>query len=409
MVENFELPIVKDRTVSQSESIQTIVTRLKDKEIYIPDYQRDADQWDERKKSLFIESLLNNLTIPGFFLCEDNNGDFEVIDGQQRLTTILDFAEDRLEISKDQSIDYLFPVAVQYCGKKYSQLSRDLQKIFKAYPLTIIYLPKSMSLGIKLEVFRRINEGGTPLTGQDIRLAYYIESKSVHFIRLSGIHNDSESANRMREAAQKNHNIFNPWEAFPEEKQEWYDWWEGKEKAKGQTPSLMFLWYLICLERNKLNDLLNSPKGTKHLEITFRGTTEEALDIYCAQLKYQELEKNSPILLSPFDIIERNYFSNFALWIYTIISQGLTGISVDKYKQLALSIAGLVELKVNPDNLSEKQWNLIGNFIRRPRQAGDKILDNNDTYPEAKGRWGGQKGQKKQCDKAVEIVSKILE
>jgi hypothetical protein len=42
----------------------------------------DCDQWDNRKKSLFIESLLNNLTIPAFFFCEDNKGDAEVIDGQ---------------------------------------------------------------------------------------------------------------------------------------------------------------------------------------------------------------------------------------------------------------------------------------------------------------------------------------
>ena len=36
-------------------------------ELFIPDYQRDSEQWDYRKQSLFIESLLNNLTIPAFF------------------------------------------------------------------------------------------------------------------------------------------------------------------------------------------------------------------------------------------------------------------------------------------------------------------------------------------------------
>ena len=41
--------------------------KLDDKEVYIPGYQRDSEQWDDRKQSLFIESLLNNLTIPAFF------------------------------------------------------------------------------------------------------------------------------------------------------------------------------------------------------------------------------------------------------------------------------------------------------------------------------------------------------
>lgn len=179
MNNDLELPLVKDATRSQSESIQTVVNRLENGEVYIPDYQRDCDQWDNRKKSLFIESLLNNLTIPAFFFCEDEQGDSEVIDGQQRLTTILQFAKDEFIISDEESIDYLLPNAVQYRGKKFNELPNELKKIFNRYPLTIIYLPKSMPLGIKLEVFRRINEGGTPLTGQDIRLAYYSQSTSV--------------------------------------------------------------------------------------------------------------------------------------------------------------------------------------------------------------------------------------
>lgn len=407
---DFELPLVKDATRSQSESIQTIVNRLENQEVYIPDYQRDCDQWDNRKKSLFIESLLNNLTIPAFFFCEDDKGDAEVIDGQQRLTTILQFAKDELKISDDRGIDYLLPEAVQYRGKKFSELSRDLQKIFNRYPLTIIFLPKSMPLSIKLEVFRRINEGGTPLTGQDIRLAYYSESKSVFFIRLAGIHDDSDSAKRMIKAAQ-DREIEHPWEdsKFKRAKQEWYDWWGGKEKAKGQTPSLMFLWYLICLERNKLNDILSLPGGTNHLNIVFRGTTEEALDIYCAQLKHQDSDSESRSLVTSLEEIYNNYFPQFTEWMYWILSRGLSGISVDKYKQLALFIAGCVQLEVSPDDLSNSQWNLIGEFVRSPRQAGRNILDNDDAYPEPKGRWNGQKGQKLQCDKAVEIVKKIIE
>lgn len=403
-----QLPIVKDPTRSQSESVQTIVSRLENNEVYIPDYQRDCDQWDERKKSLFIESLLNNLTSPAFFLCEDKNGDAEVIDGQQRLTTILQFARNDFPISNDDRIDYLLPQAAQYRGKTYAQLPVDLRKTFNRYPLTIIYLPKTMPLGIKLEVFRRINEGGTPLTGQDIRLAYYSQSKSVLFIRLAGIHNDSESSKRMKDAA-TDQGLISPWDNHFQAKEEWEEWWKGREKAKGQTPSLMFLWYLICLERRHLNDMLILPGGTNHLSIVFRGTTEEALDIYCAQLQYQESQNNGLALVSNLEKISKHYFSKFAQWMDNILSKGLSGISVDTYKQLALFIAGAVETEVLPDNLSNRQWNSIGNFIRRPRQTSRDLLGNSDAYPEPKGRWTGQRGQKQQCDKAVKIVKKILE
>ena len=309
MSEKIFSPLVQDKTRTQSESIQTVVLGLKNGLVYIPDYQRDAEQWDSRKKSLFIESLLNNLTIPAFFFGEDEDGNNEVIDGQQRLNTIWQFADDKFTISNNSSIEYLAPLSALYAGKKFSQLSQKLKTIFNTYPLTIIYIPKSIPLQTKLEIFRRINEGGTPLSGQDIRLAYYSQSKAVTFIRLVGIHDDpneidetvledndeietiKKASQRMLELAQ-NKGLSNPWDKYPDARDMWYQWWEGKEKAKGQTPSLMFLWYLVCLERLSLDNLL---KRGSHLKLPFGGQTENALDIYCNQLQYQEFEGKSQI------------------------------------------------------------------------------------------------------------------
>lgn len=130
MTESFS-PLVKDTTKAQSETIETVVSRLKNGRIYIPDYQRDAEQWNSRKKSIFIESLLNNLTIPAFFLCEDEKRNYEVVDGQQRLNTIWQFADDNFTISNDSNIEYIAPQSALYGGKKFSQLNRDLQKQFR--------------------------------------------------------------------------------------------------------------------------------------------------------------------------------------------------------------------------------------------------------------------------------------
>ncbi len=148
------------------------MARLRSRRLQIPDYQRDNDQWDQRKESLFIESLLNNLTVPAFFFAQVE-GSIEVVDGQQRLSTISKFANGDLRLSNDESVVYLTPQSVHYRGKVFSDLHPSLQAVFNDYPLTIIYLPTSLDLGTKLEIFRRINEGGTPLTAQDIRLAYY--------------------------------------------------------------------------------------------------------------------------------------------------------------------------------------------------------------------------------------------
>lgn len=55
-----------------------------------PDYQRRL-VWDDTKRSLFIESLLLNVPVPPVFLYEWELSRYEVVDGQQRLNSIVDF------------------------------------------------------------------------------------------------------------------------------------------------------------------------------------------------------------------------------------------------------------------------------------------------------------------------------
>src|ERR1700732_1691696 len=125
------------------------------------------------------------------------------------------------------------------------------QNAFRRYNLTLVTLPETVDLSTKLEIFRRINEGGTPLTGQDIRLAYYSESQSVTTIRLAGVHGDSDAATRMLKSA-KDRKIPNPWGEKEQAYQHWSEWWEGRLTARGQTPSEMFLWYLVTMSREPL-------------------------------------------------------------------------------------------------------------------------------------------------------------
>ena len=263
--------------------------------IIIPDYQRDAGQWDLRKESLFIESLLNNLTIPGLFFLQGPDS-IEVIDGQQRLNTIQKYVNGEFSLVDADDINYLSPQCVHYSGKSFSELPKEFQVVFNDYPLTIIYLPPGLELGTKLEIFRRINEGGTPLTAQDIRLSYYSESQSVYFVRLAGIYADTDSAKRMIQSA-KRKGVDNPWEQSPEAWQHWIDWWEGKAQAKGQTPSAMFLWYLVFSHRKELDDLTENPSVMRHLGMTLNGSTEQALDTYCAQLQFTDTEGQTPFFL----------------------------------------------------------------------------------------------------------------
>lgn len=398
-------PMVNEFTRMQSENVETIISRLDSGRIIIPDYQRDAEQWDSRKESLFIESLLNNLTTPGLFFLQGPDK-IEVIDGQQRLNTILKYKKDEFRLNAADDINYISPQSVYYSGKVFSELPETLKMVFNDYPLAIIYLPPGLELGTKMEIFRRINEGGTPLTAQDIRLSYYSESQSVYFVRLAGIYAKTDSAKRMIEAARKK-GVDDPWQQYPKAQQYWIEWWEGKAQAKGQTPSAMFLWYLVFSHRNGLDDLTENPNVMRHLGMTFNGSTEQALDTYCAQLQFTDKELTTPIFPT-FGYGLEESFQNFVLWIEIILSRGMPGVSVDKYKQMALLIGAAVELKLDPNHLNDDVWDAISEFIQTPRQAGSKWLPKGG-YPEPRGRWKGNRGQKAQCDMAMNLLSKIME
>ena len=55
-----------------------------------PDFQR-LFRWDVSKRTRFIESLLLGIPIPPIFVAEDNDGIWELVDGLQRISTILSF------------------------------------------------------------------------------------------------------------------------------------------------------------------------------------------------------------------------------------------------------------------------------------------------------------------------------
>jgi hypothetical protein len=78
-------PLVTESSTSESTNVEVVLGDLGAGTVRIPDYQRDADQWGDVTKSLFIESVINNLTIPAFFFEVLVDGGIEineVVDGQ---------------------------------------------------------------------------------------------------------------------------------------------------------------------------------------------------------------------------------------------------------------------------------------------------------------------------------------
>jgi len=81
----------KVNTDQYAMSIGEIVTMYEKDELVInPSFQR-LFRWEEHQKSKFLESILLGIPIPPIFVFETDKGQWELIDGLQRLSTILEF------------------------------------------------------------------------------------------------------------------------------------------------------------------------------------------------------------------------------------------------------------------------------------------------------------------------------
>src|SRR5262245_59523836 len=72
-------------------SVGEIISMYRDEEFIInPEYQR-LFRWKPFQKTRFIESLLLGIPVPPIFVFQQKSGKWELVDGLQRVSTILEF------------------------------------------------------------------------------------------------------------------------------------------------------------------------------------------------------------------------------------------------------------------------------------------------------------------------------
>lgn len=398
-------PLVTGATTSQSLNVRSIMDAMSDQTYAVPDYQRDSSQWDIPKKSLFIESLINNLTVPPLIVYPEDDQQTglehrQVIDGQQRLTTIKEYLDDRFALADEEEVDYAENVGPIIQGKKFSQLGPKIQRQIHNYTINLIVLPKNLELHLRLEIFRRINEAGVPLSAHDLRLATFGDSPRTWLIRLAGIFDpDREGAQRMLTHASERHELKLPWKDIGP----WRDWWKDSRQSAGQAPSEMFLFYVIALDLQNLTTLLASSKALQALNLRYDKSTATVLDVYCAQLQREDQSPRAPQMLATMDAL-KTWFATFELWFREIRSGGMR-ISLNSSRKLALFIAAASRQWTSPSAVTDKQWQKVQIFLTEgPNRIRDVLKID---YPIAKGKWATQKEQIEQTQKICQKIAKL--
>lgn len=138
-----------------------------DEIIIDPEYQR-LFRWTNDQRSRLIESVLLGLPLPQIFLVENQDGILELIDGLQRVSSVLQFLDHRLLKLEPLNLSGC-DVITSLNGLEFDDLSLSLRLRLKRSPIRAVIIKKQSKGFLKYEMFKRLNTGGSALSAQEVR------------------------------------------------------------------------------------------------------------------------------------------------------------------------------------------------------------------------------------------------
>ncbi|MCK6609291.1 MAG: DUF262 domain-containing protein [Flavobacterium sp.] len=172
-----------------------------------PEYQRHF-VWDEQRQSQLIESIFLGIPVPSLFMATNKDSSWEVIDGLQRLTTIVNFIGDNQTIKRiNANCDKLALEGLDKLdslnGLKYEDLPKSIQNMFLTRPIRVTVLNDRSDFNLRFDLFERLNTGGVTLHPQEIRNCIYL-GEFNDFIKECAEKENFKSVIKMTKNAERN-------------------------------------------------------------------------------------------------------------------------------------------------------------------------------------------------------------
>lgn len=138
-----------------------------------PEFQRYF-RWTEEQQTRFIESLLLGIPIPPIFVATNSEGVWELVDGLQRISTVLSFVgvlkDADCGLDKKNEWTLLEGDRIESLeGFTYKTLPQKYRFSLRRSVFRVEILKWNSSYDMRYELFNRLNTGGSPLTQQEIR------------------------------------------------------------------------------------------------------------------------------------------------------------------------------------------------------------------------------------------------
>jgi hypothetical protein len=192
-------------------SSREIVRMLEDGELNIaPEYQRKY-RWTDETASSFIESVFLGLPVPPIFVATNVGFQWEVVDGLQRISSLVYFMgddqEQLLSIGKSGPLKLTgLKKLSQLNGITWADLPLDLRRYFGRQPIQVIALTDKSVQEVRFDLFERLNAGSLRLSPQEIRSCIY-RGRINQFIERLSINPDLNSLLKLQEQNQSDATI----------------------------------------------------------------------------------------------------------------------------------------------------------------------------------------------------------
>lgn len=178
-------------------TIKQLVDMVAEKAVHIaPDYQRRF-VWDEVRQSQLIESIYLGIPVPNLFMATNADSSWDVIDGLQRITTILRFVSPHLSSVDGEVVPPLRLKGMEKTpslnGATFDDMPSNLKLNFMTRPMRLTVLNDNSDFQVRFDLFERLNTGGIILHEQEIRNCVF-QGRFNDFLKKCAAHPDFNSA-----------------------------------------------------------------------------------------------------------------------------------------------------------------------------------------------------------------------
>jgi len=162
-IEKESVPYIYD---TKEYPVEVIITKYEREQIFVPHYQRNY-VWRSDEKSRFIESVFLGVPIMPFLVSvSGEDAELEIVDGSQRIRTLVDYCNNTFKLSGLQKLTELN-------GTFFSDLSESRKNKFMLRDFRFHVVTYKADLEIRADIFNRVNTSANRLKSSEIRKGAY--------------------------------------------------------------------------------------------------------------------------------------------------------------------------------------------------------------------------------------------